>query len=138
MRILYFFLAISLAACNSDVPQSETITSPDTLAVQAKPGKIYSNERFKEVTVEKIGEHEFRIQGKGQIFEASFSWVVEDGHQELQQGFEMTDAGAPEWGNFDFTVDVEKKSANSTLLLILFESSAEDGSRKYELPVFLY
>ena len=58
--------------------------------------KNYSNARFKEVTVEKIGEHKFLIKGKGQIFEASFSWVVEDGHEELKKGFQMTDAGAPE------------------------------------------
>ena len=99
---------------------------------------IYSNKRFKEVTVEKIGEHKFLVQGKGQIFEASFSWVVEDGHEELKKGFQMTDAGAPEWGNFKFTVDVQKKRGNSTLILILFESSPKDGSRQYELPVILY
>ena len=27
---------------------------------------------------------------------------------------------------------------NSTLTLILFETSAEDGSRQYELPLVLY
>ncbi len=50
----------------------------------------------------------------------------------------MTDMGAPEWGNFSFTVDVEKKRPNSTLTLILFESSAKDGSRQFELPILLY
>jgi hypothetical protein len=49
----------------------------------------------------------------------------------------MTDAGAPEWGNFEFTIDVTKKRGNSTLTLILFESSAKDGSRQYELPIAL-
>jgi hypothetical protein len=100
--------------------------------------KIYSNQRFKEVTVEKIAEHKFLVQGKGQIFEASFNWVVEDGHEEIKKGFQMTDAGAPAWGNFKFTIDVQKKNPNSTLHLILFESSAKDGSRQYELPVTLY
>ena len=100
--------------------------------------KTYSNARFKEVTVEKIAEHKFLVQGKGQIFEASFNWVVEDGHEEIKKGFEMTDAGAPEWGNFKFTIDVQKKDPNSTLHLILFESSAKDGSRQYELPITLY
>jgi hypothetical protein len=100
--------------------------------------KIYANQRFKEVTVEKIGNHKFLIKGKGQIFEASFSWVVEDGHKEIKKGFEMTDAGAPEWGNFSFTIDVAKEHPNSTLHLILFEASAKDGSRQYELPILLY
>jgi hypothetical protein len=49
----------------------------------------------------------------------------------------MTDAGAPEWGRFSFTVEAVKKRANSTLHIILFESSAKDGSRQYELPILL-
>ncbi len=100
--------------------------------------KIYANTRFKDVTVKKIGEHQFLIKGKAQVFEANISWVVEDGHNELKKGFVMTDAGAPEWGNFTFSIDVTKKRENSTLTLILFESSAKDGSRQHELPIVLY
>jgi hypothetical protein len=85
--------------------------------------------------VEKIAADKFRIQGEAQIFEANFSWVIEDGHNELKKGYEMTDAGAPEWGKFDFTIDIQKKNDNSTLILILFEISAKDGSRQYELPI---
>ena len=96
------------------------------------------NERFKDVTVEKTGENTYTISGKGQIFEANFNWVIEDGHEELQKGYTMTDAGAPEWGNFSFSVTAPKKNPNSTLHIILFESSAKDGSRQYELPILLY
>ena len=102
------------------------------------PPKIYANARFKDVTVERTGDHQFLIKGKAQVFEANISWVVEDGHEELKKGFQMTDAGAPAWGNFSFSIDVQKKRANSTLTLILFESSAKDGSRQHELPVRLY
>lgn len=112
-------------------------SQPNIPSANASP-KTYSNQRFKDVTVEKTGEHSFLVKGKGQIFEASFSWVIEDGHEELQQGHEMTDAGAPEWGHFSFTVNAPKKRPNSTLHLILFEASAKDGSRQYELPVLLY
>lgn len=100
--------------------------------------KIYANARFKGVTVEKTGSHQFLIKGKAQVFEANISWAVEDGHDELKKGFVTTDAGAPEWGNFTFSIDVNKKRKNSTLTLILFESSAKDGSRQHELPIFLY
>ena len=93
------------------------------------------NQRFREVTIEKLADDQFRVKGQGQIFEASFSWVVEDGHYELAEGFTTTDAGAPDWGNFDFTLDVPKKDANSTLTLILYESSAKDGSRQHELLI---
>jgi hypothetical protein len=63
--------------------------------------------------------------------------VLEDGHEELQQGFQMTDAGAPEWGKFKFTIEAKKKRANSTLTLILFEASPKDGSRQHELSMAL-
>lgn len=154
MKFKFFLLLVILSACNGNDEAGKTSVNSDTVTTKAdntsvedktddtinspKPPVVYSNARFKDVTVEKIGEHKFRIKGKGQIFEANFSWVIEDGHEELKQGFQMTDAGAPEWGNFDFIVDAPKKRANSTLHLVLFESSAKDGSRQYELPVLLY
>ena len=153
MKPLYFLTVILLAACNNNSPETAAITKPTDTVINIPvnteiktdepvdsvgANKIYSNQRFKDVTVEKIGEHKFRIQGKGQIFEASFNWVVEDGQEELKNGYETTDAGAPEWGKFNFTVDVAKKRENSKLNLILFEVSAKDGSRQYELPLRLY
>ena len=153
MKLIALLLVIILASCNNNKSQNETTVKTDTIknypdttqiikiekpGDSLTPGKIYSNQRFKDVTVEKTGEHTFRIQGKGQIFEASFNWVVEDGHEELQKGYATTDAGAPEWGKFSFTVDAPKKRENSKLNLILFETSAKDGSRQYELPVLLY
>lgn len=151
MKVFYVMFLSIVIGCNANAPQNETSVESDTVNAddQANPNddsietaapipKVYSNERFKDVTVERLAEHKFLIRGKGQIFEASFNWVVEDGHEELKQGFQMTDAGAPEWGNFNFTLDVEKRRENSILTLILFESSPEDGSRQHELPVFLY
>lgn len=139
-------------ACNQNKTTKEPVPSDTTdsivnpAQVTKEPNadtalpdpKTYANARFRNVTVERLEGNTFRIRGQGQIFEASFSWVVEDGHYELYKGYQMTDAGAPEWGNFDFTIDVQKKRENSTLTLILFESSPKDGSRQYELPVTLY
>lgn len=150
MRITSFISVLILVACN----QNPTINTPikaDTLnnteatsqVIEKKPEAVvptsqtHFNKRFKDVTVERIDAHKFRINGKGQIFEANFSWIVEDGHEELLKGYQMTDAGAPEWGKFEFTIDVQKKRENSTLTLVLFESSAMDGSRQYELPIVL-
>jgi hypothetical protein len=144
MKYLLFLVIMTLAACNGNESPKEPTVNPDTVQVPTKstaplPAVAkYSNERFKDVTVERVGEFQFLIRGKGQIFEANFGWVVEDGHMELKKGNAMTDAGAPEWGNFSFTVDVKKERENSTLMLILFESSPKDGSRQYELPVLLY
>jgi len=154
MKFRFFLLLVILSACNANDEAGKSTLDSDTVTTKTdntrvddkvvdtinspKPPLVYSNARFKDVTVEKIGEQKFRIKGKGQIFEANFNWVIEDGHEELKQGFQMTDAGAPEWGNFDFIVEASKKRPNSILHLILFETSAKDGSRQYELPLLLY
>jgi hypothetical protein len=152
MRLTLFAILLVLVSCNTreervTIIKTDTlqISVPDTVAEQEPPPKdtippfkTYANKRFKDVTVERIGKDSFRIQGRGQIFEASFNWVLEDGHEEFKKGFQSTDAGAPDWGNFDFIVHAEKKRLNSTITLILFESSAMDGSRQHELPIILY
>ncbi len=144
MYRIYFLIAILIGGCNSRVADKPVQEKTDTLMVEKEmptpptSKKVYANARFKDVTVERTGDHTFLISGKGQVFEATISWVVEDGHDELLTGFVTADMGAPEWGNFSFTVDITKKRENSTLTLILFESSAEDGSRQAELPVLLY
>lgn len=139
-------LVILLAACNNrqDSPANDTIPTDtsglrDTTANKpAEPvdaPRIYSNNVFRNVTVEKTAPNTFLIKGQARIFEAVYNWVVEDGHNELKNGYGMTDAGAPEWGNFSFTLEVAKQRPNSVPHLILFEVSAKDGSRKDELPV---
>ena len=137
----FTIILVVFVACNNvsqPVSTTDTLTIHDTVYVNKPEAKKYSNERFKDVSIERIGEHKFIIKGRAQVFEAAFSWVVEDGHDELKKGFEMTDAGAPEFGNFAFVVDVAKKTPNSTLHIILFEASANDGSRQHELPIKLY
>jgi hypothetical protein len=146
MKRIIFLLLIVITSCNKKESTSEEAQKPvkmkDSVQIQ-KPDlsntnlKSYKNDRFRNVTVEKVSENKFRVKGEGQIFEASFNWTVEDGHNELKNGHAMTDVGAPAWGKFDFIVDVAKDRENSTLTLILFETSAKDGSRQYELPIVL-
>jgi hypothetical protein len=153
MRWTILGFLIILVACNNSEENTTTSTRKDTLKSTPKTTettkeetpasptpspKKYSNKRFRDVTVERIGKDEFVVRGQAQVFEAAFSWIVEDGHEELKKGFQMTDAGAPAWGNFEFKLNAPKKRDNSTLTLILFESSAKDGSRQDELPIVLY
>jgi len=148
MKLTILLSTIILTACNvseekSAIKKTDALEStPKTTVIEQQsvvpPPKTYSNKRFKDVIVERIGKDSFLIHGQGQIFEASFSWIVEDGHNELKKGFQMTDAGAPEWGKFEFAIRVQKERENSTLTLVLFESSPKDGSRQYELPIMLY
>lgn len=150
MRSTFLLLLIIFVACNNS-QQKNTRESTDTIKIlpdtlmateEAQADtlllKTYANKRFRDVAIERVGQYTFLVSGQGQIFEANFSWVVEDGHEELKKGFQMTDAGAPEWGNFKFAINVQKKRENSTLTLILFESSPKNGSRQYELPITLY
>ena len=135
------FLACNTKKSEEATPVSTTI--PTDNADTEKPTvmlletKKYANDRFRKVTVEKVAEHKFRIQGEAQVFEANINWSVEDGHKELKKGFTTATIGAPEWGKFDFTVEAEKKKENSTLQLVLFERSMKDGSRQYELAIVL-
>ncbi len=147
MKRTVLICRITLAAGNNNQHESSTTTAdtaktgPETTQVKKEPkppAKTYSNDRFRNVTVERIGDNEFLIRGECQIFEATLSWVVEDGHQELKKGFQTADAGAPAWGKFEFKINVEKTRENSTLTLVLFEISAKDGSRQHELPIPLY
>jgi hypothetical protein len=158
MKLFHFILATTLLSCTEPAhdksmdADNDTIRKPGTLPAETpdtpqatKPSaapdssrpKTYANQRFRAVTVQKIGEDKYTVKGEGQIFEASFSWVVEDGHNELLSGHQMTDAGAPEWGKFSFTIEAKKARPNSTLTLILFEASAKDGSRQHQLPIVL-
>lgn len=124
----------------SVLPENDSFTGPFTGNDERNIdySQVFSNERFKEVKVTRKGKHTFLVTGKAQIFEAVFGWVVEDGHNELLKGHARTEAGAPSWGDFSFEISAGKQDPNTTLMLILFEESARDGSRQYELPVPLY
>ncbi|HUQ65095.1 MAG TPA: Gmad2 immunoglobulin-like domain-containing protein [Flavitalea sp.] len=100
--------------------------------------ELFSGGRFRNVLVTKTGDSTFQVSGEAQVFEAAFSWVIEDGHHELKVGHVMTDAGAPAWGKFSFMVSAPMQQPDITLQLILFEASPKDGSRENELPIVLY
>ena len=156
MKNLFILILVVLFSCHENKESAsiekdstgEKSKTGDTEKVKEINGKVlqdtflpvpihYSNARFRDVWVKRTGATTFTIQGKAQVFEAAFSWVIEDGHNEIKSGHEMTNAGAPEWGSFEFKIAVAKKR-ETTLTLILFESSPKDGSRQYELPVKLY
>lgn len=120
---------------STTIPSNNTDTEKQTVILPET--KKYANDRFRKVTVEKVAEHKFRIQGEAQVFEANINWSVEDGHKELKKGFTTATIGAPEWGTFDFTIEAEKERENSTLQLVLFEMSMKDGSRQHELAIVL-
>lgn len=76
----------------------------------------------------------FTVSGQARVFEAAFSWSLEDGHNILAEGHTMANQGAPEWGDFEFEVNY-KQATNSTLMLIVFVHSAKDGSPEHQLII---
>ncbi|MEX2597797.1 MAG: Gmad2 immunoglobulin-like domain-containing protein [Salibacteraceae bacterium] len=151
MKYYYIFTILLFLSCNSNEKKAEAPDPGTTGQEEVKAGgskelgdaflsdgKSYSNTRFRDVTVERKDKNTFLVEGKAQLFEATYSWVIEDGHRELKEGFGTAEAGAPEWGTFRFRVEAEKKEPNTVLHLILFESSAKDGSRQHELMIPLY
>ncbi|MGF9907546.1 Gmad2 immunoglobulin-like domain-containing protein [Brevibacillus porteri] len=130
-------------AAEPETPASETpaTTQPPTTPEKppteqpAQQETVYANDIFRNVTVKKTAQDTFEIKGQARVFEAVLNYVVEDGHNELTQGFVQASTAAPDWGDFTHTLKVKKAEPNSTLTLILFETSMKDGSRRMELII---
>ena len=146
IRHILILLVFTIFSCNKNkTDETEIITnsiSTDTIAVE-KPVeksevlKKHQNERFRNVTVEKLKNNNFRVKGEAQVYEATIKWTVEDGHYIITDGFTTATIGAPEWGDFDFTFEAKKAEENSALTLILFEESAKDGTQLHSLAISL-
>lgn len=144
MKIINFFFivfVIFFSACNSagtsDTTIVDTLKTNDPIekVVTVEPiEKVYANERFKNVVVNKISRDSIAVSGKAQVFEATMNWVLTKGYKEIKSGYETTSAGAPAWGDFNFHLKVPEQ-LDSTMHVILFESSAKDGSRISELII---
>ena len=122
LKHLLIFLVFTIFACNNKKStDTEIITNTvtaDTIQVekpieQSEVLKEYKNERFRKVTLEKLGNNKFRVKGQAQVFEATINWSVEDGHYVIIDGFTTATIGAPEWGDFDFTFEAKKAEQNS-------------------------
>lgn len=124
-----------------EIVNFQYIDQPVTVRINPKSGEIVpivvvENDAFRLYTPradEKLGPT-FTVEGESRVFEAAFSWVLEDGHNLLAEGHEMTDVGAPEWGRFKFDVSFEHAS-QPNMMLILYVSSAKDGSAEHQLVI---
>jgi Immunoglobulin-like domain of bacterial spore germination len=127
--------SVSPPSAQPQNPAPTPVPAPEQAVGQPAARETYGNDIFRNVTVAKTGADTYEIKGQASVFEGVFNYVVEDGHNELTEGFVQTSAGAPEWGDFTHTLTVKKAEPNSTLTLILFEISAKDGSRRMELII---
>ncbi|WP_308636802.1 Gmad2 immunoglobulin-like domain-containing protein [Paenibacillus silvisoli] len=111
------------AAANAEEPDEQT---PPTAA---------SNEAFRvfEPAEGSVVGKSFTVKGQARVFEATFGYSFEDGHNVLAEGHVTADQGAPAWGDFEFTVTLAAAPTNTTGVLTIYESSAKDGSHIHEL-----
>ena len=100
--------------------------------------EIQENAAFRNIDVTGSGGN-YVINGEARTFEANVQYEVEDGHFLYVEGFTTASTGAPEWGTFTIRINIPSSDLpeNATLMLILFETSAQDGSRINELPIVL-
>jgi hypothetical protein len=124
-----------------ELAEHETADQPVIVQIDARTGKpvpvpVAENEAFRVFSPEPGTEsgQTFTVEGEARVFEAAFSWTLEDGHNILAEGHEMAESGAPEWGRFQFDVSYEKAS-QSNMMLILYVHSAKDGSTEHELVI---
>lgn len=150
-RFIFSALILSIIACNNPSNEQQPATDSgnipvDTITNVTKPdsvltGKasntdsVFSNKKFKDVKIQKLNDTTFRITGKAQVFEANFEWNIKEDNVLLKKGHTTTDAGAPEFGKFNFTVTAKKKNPSSTLEIVIFEPSANDGTPQGEMTI---
>ena len=142
---------IIFCSCNTSTDNKETQTiKTDSLITEKQieldtsfsntiaSDSVYSNPRFRNVTKTNIGVGIFEIKGEARVFEATVNYILRQGKEESDVAFTSTSKGAPEWGEFKFTINSTIFNANVPLYLILFETSAKDGSRLDELTIKLF
>ncbi|TCK92692.1 sporulation and spore germination protein [Natranaerovirga hydrolytica] len=99
------------------------------IALQNVAFRIYEPAPHTEVTDTIV------VRGLARVYEATIQYEFEDGHNILDKGFTTASEGAPGWGEFEITIDIEGEVANNTGSIILYEESMKDGSRMNELII---
>ena len=95
------------------------------------PVKVFTpveNDAFKVTSVvnDSTGKNVLIVEGKASVFEATFLYRIEDGHNVLAEGHTMADMGAPEWGNFKLVINYDQPTSPNGVLT-LYVASAKDG-----------
>lgn len=123
----------------NDAVDSDSGTGNNTDAGGSESMKIVAENKafriFSPAPDSTVGQS-FVVKGQARVFEAAFSYTFEDGHNNLAEGHVMADIGAPEWGNFEFTVTFDNPTS-PTGVLTIYEVSAKDGepTNQLTLPV---
>ncbi|WP_219834515.1 Gmad2 immunoglobulin-like domain-containing protein [Paenibacillus sp. R14(2021)] len=116
---------------------TDTGSKPEPAPEDGKPAVVAGNDAFRvygPAPGSVIGKS-FTVRGQARVFEAAFSYNLEDGHNILAEGHPKASIGAPEWGDFEFTVKLSEMPTSPTGVLTIYEASAKDGSPLHELHI---
>lgn len=125
-----------------EIVHSNDPTELNTFQIDAESGAVIQdvvaeNEVFRlfaPTPQEQIDAPLITVSGEANVFEGTFLWSLEDGHDILASGEITVEQGAPEWAAFDFEVAFDQASSPG-LSLILYTLSAKDGQIEHQLIV---
>jgi Immunoglobulin-like domain of bacterial spore germination len=114
----------------------EKTPSKEEEKTPAKETILFKNDAFKVTSIvnEEAMKNVIIVEGKARVFEASFLYRLEDGHNVLAEGHTMADQGAPGWGNFKIKISHNHPSSPNGVLT-LYVASAKDGNPEHELHI---
>ncbi len=124
-------LTLGMAACGTDVPDSQEIAQQSELpVVQVSENDVFRV--FAPAANGIVGET-FTVTGETNVQDASFSYAFEDGHNELAGGIVPVERGVG-WRPFSFTVQYTEPSS-PVGTLSLFVEDAQSGAFAHLLNV---
>ncbi|SIS47685.1 BsuPI-related putative proteinase inhibitor [Salimicrobium flavidum] len=109
--------------------ENEDTTGKESSDQSEETTSIEGNDAFR--NLELSGENgEYTVSGEARVFEGTFLYRVEDGHNELVPETPVqVDSGAPSWSSFELDISIPESDLPDfgTLTLMLYENSAKDG-----------
>lgn len=117
-------------------PDLNELKVSENIQDEEKQEVVLENEAFQifEPVPHAQVKEQIEIQGRARVFEGTIQFTFEDGHFILRKGFTTASQGEPEWGDFDFIIDLDDVPTGS-YRVVLFEESAKDGSILHELII---
>lgn len=110
---------------------NEEVENSETEETEAEV--VEENETFRifEPAPEASVDSEFTVRGEAQVNGGTVYYEFEDGHNILDEGSVAASAEAPDWGEFELTIQFDEVAFTSGTV-ILFEES-DDGTRQNQL-----
>lgn len=90
------------------------------------PSSVFQTARIKTPGQGALVKNPLVIQGQARVFEGVIKIVVQDGQTTIASKTVQTSAGAPNWGDFNVTLNIEEPK-NPMGLVIVYTNSPKDG-----------